>query len=94
MGDKCTEASIDFTRMDSVRRVKLKVKNVNLQNFDISDRTRRPGQLGRILCKELIGIIPGHFPSKSRSSCGQRLCIRGLVPHSHTAKYSKIQIGK
>lgn len=93
VGDRCSGTSVDFTRMDSIRRVKLKVKKVNLQNFDVSAQDRKSGQLGRALCKELIGIIPGHFPSKSRSACGQRLCIRGLVPHSHAAKYSKIQIG-
>ncbi|XP_062593819.1 protein inturned-like [Saccostrea cucullata] len=90
---RCTDSSVDFTRMDSIRRVKLKVKKVNHQNFDIIDRNRKPGQLGRALCKELIGIIPGHFPSKSMTACGQRLCVRGLVPHSHASKYSKIQIG-
>lgn len=93
VGERCSQSSVDFTRMDSIRRVKLKVKKVNLQSLNVSDKDRKSGQLGRALCKELIGIIPGHFPSKSRSACGQRLCIRGLVPHSHAAKYSKIQIG-
>lgn len=93
VGERCSQSTVDFTRMDSIRRVKLKVKKVNLQSLNISDKDRKLGQLGRALCKELIGIIPGHFPSKSRSACGQRLCIRGLVPHSHAAKYSKIQIG-
>lgn len=59
VGERCSQSTVDFTRMDSIRRVRLKVKKVNLQSLNISDKDRKLGQLGRALCKELIGIIPG-----------------------------------
>ncbi|KAK3100185.1 hypothetical protein FSP39_015895 [Pinctada imbricata] len=92
--DECRK-TVDFSRMDNIHTVKVKVKNLDIHKISQSDRGRTPGHLGRILCKELIGIIPGHFRAKGKGNVpnGQRLCVRGLVPHSHAAKYSKINLG-
>lgn len=81
----------DFFRMDNLVQFKIPVKPVNVLKIN-GDTPKQHGYVGRILCKDLLGIIPGHFKS-SKTSSNQRLRIRGLDPTRDILKKKHVQNG-
>ncbi|CAC5414566.1 INTU [Mytilus coruscus] len=82
--------NLEFHRMDNLVQFKIPIKHVNIAKI-LGDTPKPHSYVGRILCKDLFGIIPGHFRSSKCSN--QRLCIRGLDPTRDILKKKHIQIG-
>ena len=82
----------DFFRMDNLVQFKIPVKPVNVLKIN-GDTPKQHGYVGKFLCKDLLGIIPGHFKS-SKTSSNQRLRIRGLDPTRDILKKKHVQNGK
>ncbi|XP_071125043.1 protein inturned-like isoform X1 [Mytilus edulis] len=82
--------SLEFHRMDNLVQFKIPIKHVNIAKI-LGDTPKPHSYVGRVLCKDLFGIIPGHF--KSTKCSNHRLCIRGLDPTRDILKKKNIQIG-
>ncbi|XP_063413144.1 protein inturned-like isoform X1 [Mytilus trossulus] len=82
--------SLEFHRMDNLVQFKIPIKHVNITKI-LGDTPKPHSYVGRVLCKDLFGIIPGHF--KSTKCSNHRLCIRGLDPTRDILKKKHIQIG-